>query len=182
MDSLYTIRKSHRCSLIPIFGHPKCLFQKSAILIAGQDDLERAEAEAEPKLPTRQQNEQIFHFPSIFLWCSNIFHILPMFHNVPPLFRWFFHMFHANMFHGFSHGFPDVTIAPQVAFEKARQQSVWQLLRGAAGVDRQLLAEIARLASGGAPRRWNWSWAVDNNNGSTGGYLWQWSINIEIEV
>lgn len=40
----------------------------------------------------------------------------------------------------------------EVAFEKARQQSVWQLLRGAAGVDRQLLAEIARLASGGEGR------------------------------
>lgn len=40
----------------------------------------------------------------------------------------------------------------EVAFEKARQQGVWQLLRGAAGADRQLLAEIARLASGGEGR------------------------------
>lgn len=55
------------------------------------------------------------------------------------------------------HVFSIFAMAPQVAFEKARQQGVWQLLRGAAGADRQLLAEIARLASGGAPRRWNWS-------------------------
>eukprot|EP00435_Cladocopium_sp_Y103_P053695 s401_g17.t1 len=40
----------------------------------------------------------------------------------------------------------------EVAFEKARQQGTWQLLRSAAGADRQLLAEIARLASGGEGR------------------------------
>ena len=32
----------------------------SFIFDAGQDDLERAEAEAEPEQPKRRQNEQIF--------------------------------------------------------------------------------------------------------------------------
>ena len=41
-------------------------------------------------------------------------------------------------------------VFPQVLFEKARHQATWDLLRRTV-TDRQLLSEIARLASGGAP-------------------------------
>ena len=59
----------------PLFSGPSSIFD------AGQDDLERAEAEAETKLPKRRQNEEIF------LWLSNIFHMFP---SCSVLFHHFF--------------------------------------------------------------------------------------------